>query len=95
LEGTPFRDTLRFVTELVILQNIRIPRMYAPLDCHPFIIQLEQETLGVPVVTYGETQDFPAFYSPTSGFKVRFRVARGNYVMHSIFLGDPEPMASK
>ena len=61
----------------------------------PLFIQLEQETLGVPVVTYGETPDFPAFYSPTSGFKVRFRVARGNYVMHSIFLGDPEPMASK
>jgi pseudouridine-5'-phosphate glycosidase len=29
-----------------------------------------QETLGVPVVTYGENQDFPAFYSPSSGFKV-------------------------
>jgi pseudouridine-5'-phosphate glycosidase/pseudouridine kinase len=63
------------VTELIHLQDIRIPRMYyAPLDYHPFTIQLEQETLGVPVVTYGETQDFPAFYSPTSGFKVRFRL---------------------
>jgi pseudouridine-5'-phosphate glycosidase/pseudouridine kinase len=31
---------------------------------------MTQETLGVPVVTYGETQDFPAFYSPSSGFKV-------------------------
>jgi len=32
------------------------------------------ETLGVPVVTYGETQDFPAFYSPSSGFKGPWRV---------------------
>ncbi|KAH9044719.1 indigoidine synthase A-like protein [Lactarius pseudohatsudake] len=32
------------------------------------------ETLGVPVVTYGETQDFPAFYSPNSGFKSPWRV---------------------
>jgi len=24
----------------------------------------------VPVVTYGQTDDFPAFYSPKSGFKV-------------------------
>ncbi|KAH9165827.1 Indigoidine synthase A like protein-domain-containing protein [Lactarius sanguifluus] len=32
------------------------------------------ETLGVPVVTYGETQDFPAFYSPSSGFKSPWRV---------------------
>jgi len=69
--------------------------MYAPLDYHPFIIQLEQETLGVPVVTYGETQDFPAFYSPASGFKVRFRFACDNYTMYSIFFGIPEPMASK
>jgi len=29
-----------------------------------------KETLGVPVVTYGQTDDFPAFYSPKSGFKV-------------------------
>lgn len=32
------------------------------------------ETLGVPVVTYGGTQDFPAFYSPSSGFKSPWRV---------------------
>ncbi|KAI0307990.1 Indigoidine synthase A like protein-domain-containing protein [Multifurca ochricompacta] len=32
------------------------------------------ETLGVPVVTYGKTQDFPAFYSPSSGFKSPWRV---------------------
>jgi pseudouridine-5'-phosphate glycosidase len=24
----------------------------------------------VPVVTYGRTNDFPAFYNPKSGFKV-------------------------
>jgi len=47
--------------------------MFAPLDYHLFAIQLEQETLGVPVVTYGETHDFPAFYSPRSGFKVGAR----------------------
>ena len=32
--------------------------------------QSAKETLGVPVVTYGRTDDFPAFYSPKSGFKV-------------------------
>ncbi|KAI0274834.1 indigoidine synthase A-like protein [Gloeopeniophorella convolvens] len=32
------------------------------------------ETLGVPVLTYGETQDFPAFYTPRSGFKSPWRV---------------------
>ncbi|KAF8272906.1 indigoidine synthase A-like protein [Lactarius quietus] len=32
------------------------------------------ETFGVPVVTYGKTQDFPAFYSPSSGFKSPWRV---------------------
>lgn len=26
--------------------------------------------MGVPVVTYGRTDDFPAFYNPKSGFKV-------------------------
>lgn len=28
------------------------------------------ETLGVPVIPYNETRDFPAFFSPESGFKV-------------------------
>ncbi|TFK57060.1 indigoidine synthase A-like protein [Heliocybe sulcata] len=32
------------------------------------------ETLGVPVLTYGDTDDFPAFYSPTSGFKSSYSV---------------------
>ncbi|EPQ60620.1 hypothetical protein GLOTRDRAFT_68417 [Gloeophyllum trabeum ATCC 11539] len=32
------------------------------------------ETLGVPVLTYGETDDFPAFYSPASGFKSPYAV---------------------
>ncbi|KDQ63525.1 hypothetical protein JAAARDRAFT_29544 [Jaapia argillacea MUCL 33604] len=27
------------------------------------------ETLGVPVISYSETKDFPAFYSPRSGFQ--------------------------
>ena len=39
-------------------------------DVLPLSLNVKQETLGVPVVTYGETQDFPAFYSPSSGFKV-------------------------
>lgn len=30
-----------------------------------------QETEGVTVATYGETTDFPAFYTPKSGFQVR------------------------
>ncbi|ETW86879.1 hypothetical protein HETIRDRAFT_377513 [Heterobasidion irregulare TC 32-1] len=33
-----------------------------------------QETLGVPVFTYGKTDDFPAFYSTRSGFKSPWRV---------------------
>ncbi|KAI0788479.1 indigoidine synthase A-like protein [Abortiporus biennis] len=32
------------------------------------------ETLGVPVVSYGETDDFPAFYSRQSGFRSPWRV---------------------
>ncbi|KIP11376.1 hypothetical protein PHLGIDRAFT_472924 [Phlebiopsis gigantea 11061_1 CR5-6] len=32
------------------------------------------ETLGVPVVSYSETDDFPAFYSRKSGFKSPWRV---------------------
>lgn len=29
-----------------------------------------QETLGVPVLSYSKTDDFPAFYTAHSGFKV-------------------------
>lgn len=58
----------------------------APLDYGSFVIQYEQETLGVPVVTYGETQDFPAFYSPSSGFKVRLVFFSSvDYTMRSTF----------
>ncbi|CDO71636.1 hypothetical protein BN946_scf184911.g106 [Trametes cinnabarina] len=32
------------------------------------------ETLGVPVVSYGPTDDFPAFYSRHSGFKSPWRI---------------------
>ncbi|OSD03147.1 indigoidine synthase A-like protein [Trametes coccinea BRFM310] len=32
------------------------------------------ETLGVPVVSYGPTDDFPAFYSRRSGFKSPWRI---------------------
>jgi pseudouridine-5'-phosphate glycosidase len=59
--------------------------MFAPLNYSPFVIQYEQETLGVPVVTYGETQDFPAFYSPSSGFKVRLRFSSVNSTTRSTF----------
>ena len=72
------------ITQLVRSQNSGIPRMFAPLDYRSFVIQHEQETLGVPVVTYGESQDFPAFYSPSSGFKVGFRFAcYSTSTMHS------------
>jgi pseudouridine-5'-phosphate glycosidase len=30
----------------------------------------EQETLGVPVIPWNETKEFPAFWSPKSGYKV-------------------------
>ena len=59
--------------------------MFAPLYYHVFVIHLGQETLGVPVVTYGETHDFPAFYTPSSGYKVGLRFVRVNSAMHSIF----------
>ena len=69
----------------VHLQNFGIPCMFAPLDYSSIVIQYEQETLGVPVVTYGETQDFPAFYSPSSGFKVWLRLSSINSTMRSTF----------
>ena len=72
-------------SQLILLQNFGVPRMFAPLDCSSFVPQCKQETLGVPVVTYGETQDFPAFYSPSSGFKVGLRFSRVNLHMHSTF----------
>jgi hypothetical protein len=36
-------------------------------------------------VTYGETHDFPAFYTPNSGYRVRLRFVRVNSAMHSFF----------
>ncbi|KAJ7783733.1 indigoidine synthase A-like protein [Mycena maculata] len=33
-----------------------------------------QETLGVPVVPYSKTKDFPAFFSPRSGFQTPWNV---------------------
>ena len=78
----------------VHLQNFGISCMFAPLDYSSFVIQYGQETLGVPVVTYGETQYFPAFYSPSSGFKVRLRFLPLNpqYAQPS---SSSEPMASE
>ncbi|KAI5898497.1 uncharacterized protein SCHCODRAFT_02612260 [Schizophyllum commune H4-8] len=32
------------------------------------------ETLGVPVISYSKTRDFPAFFSPRSGFEVPWNV---------------------
>jgi pseudouridine-5'-phosphate glycosidase len=49
-----------------------------------------KETLGVPVVTYGQTDNFPAFYSPSSGFKVGVnqlgvpQLAHFSYVLESL-----------
>lgn len=34
------------------------------------VLSVLQETLGVPVVSYSDTDEFPAFYSRKSGFKV-------------------------
>jgi pseudouridylate synthase / pseudouridine kinase len=70
---------------LNFVQNFGIPCMFTLLDYSSFDIQYEQETLGVPVVTYGETQDFPAFYSPSSGFKVRLRFSSVDYTVRSTF----------
>ncbi|KAI0778267.1 indigoidine synthase A-like protein [Trametes elegans] len=36
------------------------------------------ETLGVPVISYGPTDDFPAFYSRRSGYKSPWRVDNPN-----------------
>lgn len=34
------------------------------------VLSVLQETFGVPVVSYSDTDEFPAFYSRKSGFKV-------------------------
>ena len=46
----------------------------------PFAVRVSaqqnyQETLGVPVVAYNKTKDFPAFFSPTSGYRVPWNAA--------------------
>jgi pseudouridylate synthase / pseudouridine kinase len=53
------------------------------------LIRREQETLGVPVVTYGETQDFPAFYSPSSGYKVGLRLFQRYNILRSAVAQSP------
>jgi pseudouridylate synthase / pseudouridine kinase len=73
------------------LQDFGIPCMFALLEYSSFLVQYEQETLGVPVVTYGETQDFPAFYSPSSGFKVRLRFSSADYTNALNFLRVQSP----
>jgi len=68
--------------------------MSASLHFRLFFIQREQETLGVPVVTYGESHNFPAFYSPNSGYKVEleFPALIPRCTQFPLIL---EPMASK
>ena len=58
------------IIEMYAFQDVGIPRTLHARTVVPFSPNVTQETLGVPVVTYGESQDFPAFYSPSSGFKV-------------------------
>jgi pseudouridine-5'-phosphate glycosidase len=60
-----------------------------------------QETLGVNVTTIGETNDFPAFYSPKSGFKVRswrlawlYLLLNAFYRQSSFFVQDASQAAS-
>jgi pseudouridylate synthase / pseudouridine kinase len=53
----------------VHLQNSRVSRASHTELSLPGIYAL-QETLGVPVVSYAESNDFPAFYTRKSGSKV-------------------------
>ena len=80
-------------SEIEHFQNFGVSRMFACSGYRYSLMQRAQETLGIPVVTYGETQDFPAFYSPSSGFKV----GRLLYQFHNMLklLGVSEPLASK
>jgi pseudouridine-5'-phosphate glycosidase len=40
-----------------------------------------KETLGVPVLSYAKTKDFPNFFSPRSGFKVGYQCVCINYYL--------------
>jgi len=62
------------IVKRVRFQDVRIPRTLHEQATLPLSLDVKQETLGVPVVTYGETEDFPAFYSPSSGFRSPWRV---------------------
>ena len=57
----------------------------------PLSSNVMQETLGVPVVTYGENQDFPAFFSPSSGFKVGVYFALNCFLKCLNYLGSRAP----
>ena len=46
----------------------------------------------MPVVTYGQTDDFPAFYTPKSGFKVGVHPVMRHAVDR--FPHAPEPLES-
>lgn len=43
-----------------------------------------QETEGVAVATYGTSQEFPAFFTPHSGFKVPYNVTNPTQAAHFI-----------
>ena len=50
--------------------DARVPRRWPLLHANrsPLKPRVEQETQGVPVATFGESRDFPAFYTPKSGY---------------------------
>lgn len=43
-----------------------------------------QETEGVAVATYGTSQEFPAFFTPHSGFKAPYNVTNPTQAAHFI-----------
>lgn len=43
-----------------------------------------QETEGVAVATYGTSQEFPAFFTPHSGFKALYNVTNPTQAAHFI-----------
>ena len=75
------------IVEEYAFQDIRISRTSHVRTVVPLSPNVTQETLGIPVVTYGETQDFPAFYSPSSGFKVGVYFILAAFMVHLDSLG--------
>lgn len=75
------------IAEEYAFQDIRISRTSHVQTVVPLSPNVTQETLGIPVVTYGETQDFPAFYSPSSGFEVGVYFFLAAFMVHLYSLG--------